>query len=94
MLYKNNKSMFYIVYSMVFILFCDQTRHGECSNGKYSILSICSRLGSFPQIFGQVKEWLMFELCGMIKVTHIVACPMDLLFWRIEYLRIAQYDVK
>ena len=58
--------------------------------GKCSILSIFSRLGSFRQIFGQVKKWLTLELCEMIKVPHIVACPMVFLFWRIEDLRIAQ----
>ena len=62
--------------------------------GKCSMLSIFSCLGSFLQIFGQVKEWLISELCEMIKVTHIVACPMDFLFWRIEYLRIAHIYVK
>ena len=63
--------------------------------GKCPILSIFSRLGPFPQIFGQVKEWLILELCEMIKVpTHIVACPMVFLFWRIEDLRIAESYVK
>ena len=62
--------------------------------GKCSILSILSRLGSFPQIFGEVKEWLILELCEMIKVPHIVACPMVFLFWRIEDLWIAQSYVK
>ena len=36
-----------------------------------------SRLGHFPQVFGQVKEWPILELPEMIKVSHAVTCPMD-----------------
>ena len=39
--------------------------------------SIFSRLDSFPQVFGQVKEWLMLDLHEIIRVPHVVACPMD-----------------
>ena len=38
--------------------------------------SISSRFGQFPEIFGQVKEWFMLELHGII-VPHVVACLMD-----------------
>ena len=41
---------------------------------KRSILSILSPLGLFPQVFGQVKEWLPLELQEMIKMSHVVAC--------------------
>ena len=27
-------------------------------------------------LFGQVKEWLILELHEMIKVSHILACPI------------------
>ena len=30
----------------------------------------------FAQGFKQVKEWLMLELHEMIKVLHVVACPI------------------
>ena len=43
---------------------------------KCSILNLFRGLGYFPQISGQVKEWIMLELHGMIRVTHIVACPV------------------
>ena len=36
-----------------------------------------SRLGTFPQVFGQVKEWLILELQEMIKVPHEIACAID-----------------
>ena len=35
------------------------------------------RSGNFPQVFGLVKEWLLLELCGMIRVPHVFSCPMD-----------------
>ena len=31
----------------------------------------------FPQVFGQVKKWLLLELHGIIRVLLAVACPMD-----------------
>ena len=38
---------------------------------------IFRRLGPFPQAFGQVKGWLILELHEMIRVPHVVVCPMD-----------------
>ena len=35
-----------------------------------------SCLVPFPQIFGQVKEWLMIELHKIIRMSHVVACPI------------------
>ena len=42
---------------------------------KWSFFSVFSRLGSFPWVFGQVKEWPIFELYETIRVPHIVARP-------------------
>ena len=44
----------------------------------------------FPQVFGQVKKWLLLELHGMVRVLLAVACPMDfnLLFDRGHQLRV------
>ena len=95
-LHKNNESIFIVAFPMDF-LFCFVIKLGRGSAqtyGKCSILSIFSRLGPFPQVFEQVKEWLILELCEMIKVPHIVAFPTVFLFWKIEYLRIAQSYVK
>ena len=38
---------------------------------------IFNRLGHFRQVFGHVKERLKLELRGMIRVPHLVACPMN-----------------
>ena len=38
--------------------------------------SVFSRLGVFPQVFSQIKEWLISKLHGMIRVLHAVACPI------------------
>ena len=40
------------------------------------IFSIFSRLGPFPQVFGQVKEWLMLKLHEMIRVLHVAVCSI------------------
>ena len=42
----------------------------------YHLFSIFSRLVPFPQVFGQVKEWLMLDLHEMIRLLHVVACPV------------------
>ena len=44
----------------------------------------------FPQVFGQVKKWLLLELHGMVRVLLAVACTMDfnLLFDRGHQLRV------
>ena len=33
-------------------------------------------MGPFPQVFGQVKQWLMLELHETIRVSHVVLCPI------------------
>ena len=50
----------------------------ECSKlRKLVIFGILSRLGHFPQVFGQVKDWLVLQFNEMIKVPNAVAFPMD-----------------
>ena len=40
---------------------------------KKSFFRVFSRLGPFPQVFRQVKEWLILELHEMIRVSLAVA---------------------
>ena len=40
------------------------------------IFSLFGRLGPFPQVFGQVKEYLMIELHKIIRFSHVVASPI------------------
>ena len=47
---------------------------------KWSFLGIFSRLSSFPQVFGQVKEWFILELLEMMKAPHVVACSIIFMF--------------
>ena len=44
---------------------------------KWSFFSVFSRLGQFLQVFGQVKEFLILGLGEIIRVLHLVGCPMD-----------------
>ena len=41
------------------------------------VFSIFNHLCPFPQVFRQVKEWLILELHEIIRVLHVVACPID-----------------
>ena len=63
---------------IIFILFYDRSWQGEVLKlMKDFFFSISSRFGQFLEIFGQVKEWFMLELHGMIIVPHVAACLMD-----------------
>ena len=44
------------------------------------ILSIFKRLCPFSQVFWQVKQWLMLELCEVRKVSHLAVCPIVFVF--------------
>ena len=44
---------------------------------KMIFFNIFTWLGSFPYVFGTVKEWLTLELHEMITVTHVLAFPLD-----------------
>ena len=46
---------------------------------KWSFVSVFSHLSPFPQVFGQVKWWLMLALHEIIRVSHVVA-------WQIVFL--------
>ena len=49
---------------------------------KCSELSIFSRLSPFLRLFGIVKEWIITELHEMLRISHVVACPIDfILLW-------------
>ena len=64
---------------IIFILFYDRSWQGEVLKlmKDFFFFSISSRFGQFLEIFGQVKEWFMLELHGMIIVPHVAACLMD-----------------
>ena len=64
---------------IVFISFYDRGRQrGALKLMKNDhFFSICRRLGHFPQVFGQAKEWVILKLHEMIRVLHVVAWPMD-----------------
>ena len=61
------------------------------------ILANFSCLCHFPQVFGQVKEWLILELHEMIRMPHVVAYPKvfilvcDLCF--VKIVRIVLYRI-
>ena len=75
---NNNKS---IICSCVgncfyFILWTRLTGMSVQSYEKRPFLSVFSRLGLFPQVFGQVNEWPISKLHEMIRVLHLFACPI------------------
>ena len=48
---------------------------------KWSLFNAFSCLGLFPQVFIQVKEWLMLETHKIIRVSHVVACSIVFLLF-------------
>ena len=48
---------------------------------KNDFFSIISRLGLFRLVFGQVNEWPILELHEMIRVLHLVACPVTFILF-------------
>ena len=40
-----------------------------------------SRLGPFPQVSGQVKEWLALELHKTIGILHLVTFPIGFILF-------------
>ena len=46
-----------------------------------NFFSIISRLGLFRLVFGQVNEWPILELHEMIRVLHLVACPVTFILF-------------
>ena len=43
---------------------------------KKSFYKYFYQLGLFPQVFSQVNEWPILELYEMIRVSHVVVCPV------------------
>ena len=63
---------------------------------KIIFLGIFSRFEFFPQVFRQVKECLMLQTHEMIKVLHVVACPIVLIlfydrYWQGGVLKLMKY---
>ena len=59
--------------------------------------SAFSRLGTFPQVFGQVKELLTLELHKIIRVLHKVACSIAFILfyeqsWQGEVFKVMKTD--
>ena len=48
------------------------------------IFSAFSRLGHFPQVFGQAKECFILQLHEMIRVLHAVAYQLFLVCFTIN----------
>ena len=44
---------------------------------KIIFVSIFSRLGLFPHVFGKMKQWLTLQLHEMETVLHVVAFLLD-----------------
>ena len=60
-----------------FVLWAILARRSVQNYKNSSFFGIFSRLSHFPQVFGQVKEWLILELHGMIKVPNAVGSSVD-----------------
>ena len=60
---------------IVFLLFHDRDWQGVLLKlyEKWSFVSIFCCLVPFPQVFGQVKMWLMLELQKIIRMSHAVS---------------------
>ena len=63
-----------------FILFPSLAGRSVQNYEKWSFFSIFSRFGPFPQVSGQVKEWLMLKLHKIITMSHVVAFPIGFIF--------------
>ena len=76
---QNHKCLKFSCVCNVFILFYERRwQGGEFKIIKnYHNLNNFSRFGSYHQVFGQVKEWLIVAFCEMIKVPHVIAYPKD-----------------
>ena len=50
-------------------------RHAQ-ANKENLILSFLRSLSPFPQVFRQVKKWLMYELNKISRLSHFFPCPI------------------
>ena len=48
---------------------------------KYSFFSAFSGLGPFPQALWEVKECLVLQLHEVIRVLHVILCPIVFIFF-------------
>ena len=79
---KNNKRIRFSYVPNCFFCFKSEFVRGSVqSYEKWSFCSVFSRLGNFPQVFRQVKEWRLLELHEVIRVHHIVAFPIVFLLF-------------
>ena len=64
------------VCAIIFILFYERDRQGEVFKvmTNASFFSAFSRLGSFSQVFGKVKEWLILELLSENEAALVNFC--------------------
>ena len=53
----------------------------ECSNLGHFLLFSAVWVGPFPQVSGQVMEWPMLELHKIIRMLHVVSCPIVFLLF-------------
>ena len=67
----------------VFIFLFDEGQQGKFIKSykaqiykKLSFTGFFTRLGTFPQVFRHVKMWLILELHEIIRVSHLVTCPV------------------
>ena len=83
---------------IVFTLFYDPYWQGGVlklmKNGH--IFSIFSRFGLFLQVFEQVIGWPILELYKMIRVLHVVSCPIVFIWfydwdWQGEVLKLRSF---
>ena len=63
---------------------------------KWLFFGVSSRLGPFPQVFRQVKEWLILQLHEVIRVLHAVACQVVFILsyeqgWQGECSKLLKY---
>ena len=94
-LYEIIKVLHLVTCPIVFILFDNPDSQESVLKVMKNdhFFSIFSHLGSFPQVFGEVKEWLMLELHKIIRVSHEVACPIVFFFF-ILWVRLAGRSVQ
>ena len=60
-----------------FVLWARLAGRSVQSYKEWAFCSIFSRLGLYPQVFEQVKKWLIVGFREIAQVPHIVECLMD-----------------
>ena len=79
--------------SFYFVSWERLARRSVQSYKEWSCFCSFSRLGDFPPVFGQVKEWLILELYETIRVLYVVAFPLFFVLWsRWERRNVQSYE--